>query len=206
MVQQLKPQVRKTMLIAAESVFAESGYSKATMAAIAKRAGVSTGNIYRYFANKDELFYTILTDEFAESFLRVVRRRVGSLVEAEDLLNLGAKAQSDAEELLRFWIDHRLKVLVLLDRATGSRYEQFNDAFVDELMKPALAKLCTDANARHALHVVRFTLQNIFRNTVRTVVSILQSHKSEVAIREAFEAFWSYQLAGLAGFERWVKP
>ena len=204
MAQQLKAEVRGKMLVAAESVFAESGYSNATMAGIAKRAGVSTGNLYRYFANKEELFYTIFTDEFAESFLRIVRRRVRSLVEAEDLLTLGAKAQRHAEELLRFWIDHRLRVVVLLDRAAGSRYEEFSDRFVNELMKPTLAKLRRETNERHGLAVVRFTLRNIFGNTVRIIVSILTSHKSEASIREAFAAFWSYQLAGLAGFERWV--
>jgi len=205
MVQRLKPKVRGRMLIAAEAVFAESGYSTATMAAIARRAGVSTGNLYRYFASKEELFYTIFTDAFAASFLRIVQRRVGSLVEAEDLVALGTKAQRDAEALLQFWIDHRLKIVVLLDRATGSRYEQFADRFINELMRPALAELRREANTGHGLPIVRFTLQNIFGNTVRTIVSILESHKKEAAIREAFSAFWSYQLAGLEGLKRWVK-
>src|SRR5262245_20848414 len=112
MVQRLKPEIRGKMLVAAEALFAESGYSNATMAAIARRAGVSTGNLYRYFASKEELFYTILPEAFAESFLRIVRRRVVSLVEAENLVALGTKAQRDAQELLRFWIDHRLKIVV----------------------------------------------------------------------------------------------
>jgi AcrR family transcriptional regulator len=206
MVQQLKPEVRGRMLAAAEAVFAESGYASATMAAIAKRARVSTGNLYRYFANKEELFYTIFTDGFAESFLRIVRRRVRSLGEADDLLNLGTNAQRDAEELLQFWIDHRSQIVVLLDRATGSRHEAFADRFIGELMRPTLAKLRREANERRRLGLVRFTLQNIFGNTVRTIVSILESHKREADIREAFSAFWSYQLAGLEGLKRWVRP
>src|SRR5262245_44137275 len=203
MVQRLKPKVRGRMLVAAEAMFAESGYSNATMAGIARRAGVSTGNLYRYFASKEELFYTIFSDAFAESFLRIVRRRVGSLVEAENLGALGTKAQRDAEALLRFWIDHRLKIVVLLDRAAGSRYEPLADRFINELMRPALAELHPKANASHSLDIVRFTLQSIFENTVRTIVSILESHKREAVIREAFSAFWSYQLAGLEGLKKW---
>src|SRR5262245_55332889 len=206
MVQRLKPEVREKMLVAAEATFAESGYSSASMAAIARRAGVSTGNLYRYFVNKEELFYTIFTDAFARSLLRIVRRRVASLVEAENLVALGTKAQRDAEELLQFWIDHRLKIVVLLDRATGSRYEYFAGRFINELMRPALAKLRSEAHASDDLGTLRLTLQNIFRNTVRTIVSILEKHKREAALREAFSAFWSYQLAGLEGLQRWVKP
>jgi hypothetical protein len=138
----------------------------------------------------------------------LLRKRswVRSLGEAEELPKLGTNAQRDAEELLRFWIDHRLQIVVLLDRATGSRYEAFADRFAGELMRPTLAKLRREANARRRLGLVRFTLQNIFGNTVRTIVSILESHKREADIREAFSAFWSYQLAGLEGLKRWVRP
>ena len=76
MPQKLKEEVRARMLASAEDVFAESGYAGATMAAIAKGAGISAGNLYRYFASKDDLFYTLFTDEFAASLLRVVQRRV----------------------------------------------------------------------------------------------------------------------------------
>ena len=76
---------------------------------IAAQAGVSTGNLYRYFTNKDELFYSILTDDFVESFLRLLRRRVKSLLDAENLADLDADTQRDAQDLLGFWVTHRLK-------------------------------------------------------------------------------------------------
>ena len=202
--QQLKDEVRERMLLSAEVVFAQKGYSGATVAQIAERAGVSAGNIYRYFKNKDELYYAIFTDELARSFLQLVRKRVASLLEADDLTDLAASANDDADTLLQFWIEHRLKVIVLLDRAQGSRFEPFAGTFVDELMKPTMLKFREASGGRRLRPVVRFTLRNVFTNTVRTIVSILEEHEGEAAIREAFAGFWSYQLAGLAGFERWV--
>jgi hypothetical protein len=44
----------------------------------------------------------------------------------------------------------------------------------------------------------------VFDNTVRTIAAILRHHTTDRSVREAFSAFWSYQLAGLAGLERWV--
>ena len=46
----------KQILDAALAVFAERGLSAARLEDIAKRAGVSKGTIYLYFANKEELF------------------------------------------------------------------------------------------------------------------------------------------------------
>ncbi|MEZ4445777.1 MAG: helix-turn-helix domain-containing protein [Polyangiaceae bacterium] len=204
MAQQLKDEVRNKMLDAGGRVFASAGYGGATMAAIAREAGVSTGNLYRYFGGKDELFYTLFTDEFAAEHLRRVRRRVGSLVATPDLEALGEEARRDGEALLRFWIENRARVVVLLARAEGTRFADHPARFVEALMRPTLAGLSARTGKRRLGSMVRFTLRNVFDNTVRTIVAILEEHEEEAAITEAFQAFWSYQLAGLAGLERWA--
>lgn len=204
MVQTRKPETRARLLAAAEEAFAEAGYEGAVMADIAARAGVSTGNVYRYFESKDALFYEVLPDAFAATFLRLVQRRVRALARANDITALDASARDEAEVLLRFWIENRRRVVILLDRSKGSRHEAFAARFVKALMRPTLAKLRADAKGARVTAATRFVLEQIFRNTVRTIVSILEAHEDEASIRNAFEGFWSYQLAGLAGFSRWV--
>jgi AcrR family transcriptional regulator len=51
----------KQILDAALAVFAERGLAAARLDDIAKRAGVSKGTIYLYFANKEELFRGVVT-------------------------------------------------------------------------------------------------------------------------------------------------
>lgn len=204
MAQSLKPELRERLLEAAAALFAEAGYQRATMAAIAERAGVSTGNVYRYFENKDALFYQVVSDEFVQRFLRLLKRRVGTLLAAPDLVRLDPSARDDGEALLRFWIEHRLQVIIVLDRAQGSAHEPFVERFVEALLKPSLTQLTTGERGAQQAALVRFLLGNVFRNTVRVIVSILESYRDEAEIRRAFEGFWSYQLAGLAGFSRWV--
>ena len=48
-------QTRAAIVEAALRLFRENGYEAATMRAIAREAGVSTGNAYYYFGSKDEL-------------------------------------------------------------------------------------------------------------------------------------------------------
>lgn len=200
----LKPELRERVLEAAEAVFAEAGYERATMAAIASRAGVSTGNLYRYFASKEVLFETLFPESFAEELLRLLGKRVHSLTLAQDLLELDAPAQADAAELLSYWVQHRRKVIVLLDRADGSPFASFRERFIDALVRPTSESLREAAGGRRLTKVERLLVRNIFDNTVRTLVAILDSTSDPDEIRTAFAAFWSYQLAGLAGFTRWV--
>lgn len=205
MAQTLKEEVRNSIVEAAEVVFASEGYLGATMSAIAAKAGVSTGNIYRYFQDKDTLFYTVLPEEFPRRFLKLVEQRVASLVSSRDLLALDEGARRDANDLLGFWVENRLRVVTLLDRAKGSKYEGFVDEFVARLMQPTLDSLRQSSKARRVDPVARFVLETLFRNTVRTIVAILEHSDDDEHIRSAFAGFWSYQLAGLAGFTRWVQ-
>jgi AcrR family transcriptional regulator len=205
MVQTLKPERRERLLSAAEVVFARAGYAGATVAEIARTAGVSTANLYLYFENKDALFYSVFNDAFADEFMALLRKRVAALARSDELTALDAAARAHGEELLQFWIVHRLKVVTILDRAAGSRYEGFRARFVDELVRLSINKLRADrAGKRLAAHE-RFVLERIFENTVTAIVSILEAYSDPATIRAAIAGFWSYQLAGLTGFASWVR-
>ncbi|MGW0180578.1 TetR family transcriptional regulator [Nocardia sp. NPDC003345] len=53
---------RAAILSAAQELFAERGYERATVRDIATRAGVNQALLFRYFGNKDELFRATMTD------------------------------------------------------------------------------------------------------------------------------------------------
>ncbi|HEX6178127.1 MAG TPA: TetR/AcrR family transcriptional regulator [Thermoanaerobaculia bacterium] len=56
---------RRLVLDAALRLFAESGFRATTVRDIAEKARVSIGNVYHHFADKEEIFRTLL-DEFAD--------------------------------------------------------------------------------------------------------------------------------------------
>lgn len=203
MAQILKQELYDRLLRAAESVFAESGYEGSTVAAIAQRAGISAGNVYRYFDSKDALFQAVISDDFADTFKRLLHRRVSALLDATDLTKLPHDAEQKAEALLQLWITQRLKVVILLDRAKGSRFASFGQDFVDELVKLTKTNLRRQTG-RKVTDIEELVLSTIFQNTRRSIVAILERYEQESQIRSAIAAFWSYQLAGLAGFAKWV--
>lgn len=203
MAQQLKEEVRTEILRSAAAVFAERGYAGASVADIASAAGVSTGNVYRYYKNKGALFDDVVPASFVAQFMELVERRVAALGRSPSLLQLDPEAQRLEQELLEFWLSQRAQVVIVLGGAEGTRHAGFAHAFVDQPVELALSKLRAESGGR-LRPVVRFTLVELFRNTVRTICAILKERTSDAAAREAFAAFWAYQRGGLASLQNWV--
>lgn len=71
----MAPIRRKQLIGAAIAVIHEDGFSHATVARIARRAGVSSGMVHHYFKDKDELLFAtmrhLLSDLHADAVLRL---------------------------------------------------------------------------------------------------------------------------------------
>ena len=63
------PRKRDQILAGARQVFLEQGYDAASMDDIRRAAGVSKGTLYVYFANKEELFISLIAQERERLFL-----------------------------------------------------------------------------------------------------------------------------------------
>lgn len=55
----MKEEKRKKILSAAEALFSRGRFHEVTMDEVALKAGVGKGTIYRYFKNKDDLFFEL---------------------------------------------------------------------------------------------------------------------------------------------------
>ncbi|MFD7868560.1 ScbR family autoregulator-binding transcription factor [Streptomyces sp. NPDC057682] len=74
--QERAARTRSALIIAAAEVFAEDGYALASLPAISKKAGVSTGALHFHFANKDALAAAV--EEAAELALRNLVEECGA--------------------------------------------------------------------------------------------------------------------------------
>jgi AcrR family transcriptional regulator len=202
MAQYLKDEIEHDLLRTALEVFAERGYAAATIAEIAQRSGISTGNVYRYFPNKAELFAACVPEDVSRKFTSLLRRRVEALDGVADVRSLAATSTYYlvSEELLSFSIQNRLRIVILLGRGENTPYAGFAEQTVQELVRLALAY--EKSISREPQHSAgsRFVLEQIYRNFVTTTVAILLRFKEETAIRDAIYRFSSYHLPGLGGF------
>jgi AcrR family transcriptional regulator len=70
---------RERLLAAAQELIEEGGYAAASVVAIADRAGVASGTLYRHFASKEELFVEVFRSVCSreERAMRAVATGVG---------------------------------------------------------------------------------------------------------------------------------
>jgi AcrR family transcriptional regulator len=199
MPQVLKDEVRDALCKAALEAFASDGYLGATMAGIATRAGTGAATIYRYYAKKEDLFAAVVTPAIATRFAQLLEARVERLADAA----LRAKGAGDlGPEMLSFWIEHRLEVVILLDRAAGTSYARYGEEFVDMMVDATLKGIRAERPGLRISAPSRFVLRRIFENTRRMLASILAAHDDAPSLKDAIEAFWSYQIPGIHGFAR----
>jgi AcrR family transcriptional regulator len=200
MPQVLKPEVRARILHAALIAFARGGFAATTMSEIAREAGMAVANLYRYYPGKEELFAAAIPRETVARFEHLLERSVQAHARLAGVARPGDEA--GAVELLDFWIEQRLVVVILLDRAGGSIHEAFGQRFVERLVALSVSEI----RAAHPRVIIpreaRLVLTQIFENTRRLIAVLLETCSEERAIRAAVKTFRSYQAAGLAGLTR----
>lgn len=116
--------------------FMEKGYTNASLRSICKEAGVTTGALYFFFKDKDELF-TSLVKEMVEEIYVMMMQHYSLECEMEDsgfqAALEGELEDTEDEKVIRNVIhvlyQNREKALLLLTKAQGSSMEGVVDRF-----------------------------------------------------------------------------
>lgn len=126
-----RARTRATLLRAAGRVFAEHGFHRATLEAVAAEAGVSKGALYHYFPSKEQLFLALLEDRLGAgiSDIEAVIAERGS-----DSGQLGAATETF---LRRVNGDPRWLPLLLEFLAYGSRDPAAKAGILEHFLRPA---------------------------------------------------------------------
>src|SRR5688572_25489416 len=88
---------RERLLAAAQSIVAEDGFGMATVATVAKAAGVSTGAVYTHFPSKAELL--------AATFRRAAGHELAAVEDAVAAVGHAAAGQPDVARRLSVLIE-----------------------------------------------------------------------------------------------------
>lgn len=132
--------LREQILSAAASCFRERGIKATKMQEIAKRAGISVGNFYNYFENKDAIFENkdAIIDEFAQREVARLAREIDEIVNGR--VSLEEQRRQFRESLRKQLAVQRarVKIEILEEAARNSSMGEIvkrSDAQVRELIK-----------------------------------------------------------------------
>lgn len=137
-------QTRGLLLQAAKEEFLDKGYTKASLRSICHKAGVTTGALYFFFQDKEDLFGSLVETPLREIF-HIMKEHFDeeekvcasfNNSEAENILEIISMMHSSDENetvfrALDYMYRFRDEFLLLITKAQGSKYENCIDLFVE---------------------------------------------------------------------------
>lgn len=128
-------ETKERLLVCAREEFLEKGYQKASLRSICKKAGVTTGALYFFFQDKEDLFSAIVQptlDQIREMAEQHVRQELMMLqnLPGADKDNMHDDHNA-TEQILHVLYKNYDICQMLLTNSQGSRYENCLDEIVD---------------------------------------------------------------------------
>lgn len=175
-----KKEVQMAIQETALDLFYQNGYFKTKMSDVAKQMGMSVGNIYTYFKNKEELFETVITYDTVE----YLEETIVSLAKACNDYRLKIKTDpimDTIEKYLRILVNNYREVVIILDKSEGMIYEKKRCSIIEKIIKARCSTLLTSGYIDGSLEV-RKKFDIIIINGIFDV--ILMGMKEDVATSE----------------------
>jgi len=176
--QYLKEDVKERILKAAFQEFKDKGFLDASIRNITHNAGISTGSIYRYFNNKEQLFDTIIEPVYNKLFRNVLNLQKST----DSCSNPIGEIMDIKVQILDIFKENSSELLILLDKSKGSKYENIKEHMVlltDNILKEQLLPQLKEKNI-----VVKDTFITYVLSTtlIEGVYTILKNYDDGVEI------------------------
>lgn len=123
------------LLASAEAEFNKNGFIKAELKTICENAGITTGALYKRYKGKEELFCAVVEGIVSE-LTNFVENRSDidfSALSNDEIIASWTMTYESFIPMFRLLYDNRLTFVLLIDKAAGTRYENFNHDFVTKL-------------------------------------------------------------------------
>lgn len=120
LMQYLKKEIRDRILAAAVEEFKEQGYADASIRNIANNAEISLGNIYRYFTNKEALYFAVI-NPFMESVKQFV----------DNDFSFTDRSMKEISETLIVFIMQYSDEFLIIRKGNSVHYEKFVSYIID---------------------------------------------------------------------------
>lgn len=192
-------ETRENLLKAAKSEFLEKGYMQASLRNICKNAGVTTGALYFFFEDKEDLFANLvqepldkLYEVMAGHYQLEIELSPENLCKQEDFSDDIATAKQAIHFMYQYYDEFEL----LLVKSQGSRFENCVDQFVAITEKHYRIMADRMSEGMGAMRVEDYMIHWLSHMQIDAFVHMLTHEKSEEAACKHVEAIVQYMLDG----------
>lgn len=183
--QVLKDELRHKILLESEHLILQRGYDRTSLQMIADKVNISKSNLYHYFKNKEELFYE-LTDSAADGLKRmIVRFRDFDIETAPREYRVLLM-----EEILSLLLAEKYGLLLIMEQANGTRYENLRPLMVNLIASKIVPLLADEENGM-------LLAQIMARNLIDGTAHILKNRVRPSEVRAGLNLLIEYHTKGI---------
>lgn len=200
-----KCEVEKALLDAAETEFYAHGFEHASVRNIMRNAGVSIGNFYNYFKNKEELYYAVVGEAY-QTFVRFMNQQEHedeSLFSPEMLQQPDWKQQLPAllskilpEYVSRLMPDFDIRFVILMEGSRGTRYEHTGEKLI-RLVKDHLQEHLNETRTTLPEAMCELLARQFLDGLIRIIKQQLNDKNARNILLANYLVFYVTGVAGL---------
>lgn len=127
--QYLKDDVKNRILVSALNEFSEKGFAGASIRTIASNADIATGNLYRYFKNKVDLFDCIIDPLYNKIIDYISNIKDCPPCNPNPVLALNNVKDS----LVDIFKVYSKEFIILMDKSHGTKYENIRQELIEHV-------------------------------------------------------------------------
>ena len=141
------------LLASAKAEFMKHGYLKAELKTICESAEITTGAVYKGYKGKEDLFNAVVEDIAAElnNFVENRSDLDFTVLSDDEIYDSWVMSYEAMTPLFKLLYSNRDTVSLLIDKAAGTRYENFNHEYVTK-MSYAYEQFYAEAYKRGLAH------------------------------------------------------
>ena len=198
--QTLKKEIKERIMNAARAEFTEHGFARAKMRSIAARAGVSAGNLYTYFSNKDNLFCALVAPAVDQVNEYVNHDRIPS-IENIDVCCTYEWNRDLYLEIADVHCRNREDLKLIYFKSQGSSLENFREDCIRKLDETVPCDKCTLPHSEAGERVNDFLWHSLHSFAVNTFIEMIMHDLSREEMVQCAVDLATYMYYGWKAIE-----
>lgn len=195
--QVLKEEIRNTIFDSALTEFNDKGFKEASMRSIAERSGMTVGNLYRYYKNKDALFYAVISPAFNKVIDNIKDTEKTNLSHSKTLNQLLEEIISNIVDIYK---EHKDALMILLYGSEGTPYEKAREQ-ITALIEKNIKILFIEKLQASGHTVDDFFAHVLAVSHLAAIETILKNCSNEGEIKNLMNAYFMFAFSNITPIE-----
>lgn len=175
-------ETKENLIASARAEFMEKGYAKASLRKICANAGVTTGALYFFFEDKEDLFRAIVEPPLT-TLVNMMQEHFAADEQALSLPEVYEHQAGDHDEIAELLIHHLYQnydaFILLLTKSQGTAFEDSIDRIVDMTEKQFVRSVSLFAGQKGGKQPSSYLVHWMAHMTIDAFVHLLTHEREE---------------------------